>query len=318
MNKNKRSFKKVLAAICAFSGTFGGDNSGASAALKNRIKPMVETVVNKKSSEKSFGLNRKCENKNFFGKTWDLIKANPIKSILITAGSLAVAVGMPLIITKLVKGKKDDKGPSKPGGKSDIKSKKKNEENEDKGQNQEGEEEESVGQNQEGEEEESVGQNQEGEEESVGQNQGGKEEEQREMEKLKKGLKSKGPLDNINFEFDGKLFRTLKLSDNEVEKINKKLKTIKKYVKNFDDENIKIFKNPNSELYAVITLKDNIKQSCNFIKEYEKYAIVQINYNFKKQSYAMQETKGPGFKFKKENINEPVEFKVEEIRNVVI
>ena len=295
MNKNKRSFKKVLAAICAFSGTFGGDNSGASAALKNRIKPMVETVVNKKSSEKSFGLNRKCENKNFFGKTWDLIKANPIKSILITAGSLAVAVGMPLIITKLVKGKKDDKGPSKPGGKSDIKSKKKNEENEDKGQNQGGEEKKSVVQKQEEEEEE----------------------QSENMEKLKKGLKSKGPLDNIDFEFDGKSFRTLKLSEVmgiKDQSFQEKLDKIRKQVKNFDDENIKIFKDPNSELYAVITLKDNIKKGCSYIKQCKKYAIVQIGYNSNRNHYAMQNT-GPEFKFKEKNIQEPVELKVEEIGN---
>ena len=36
MNKNKRNFKKALAAICAFSGAFGGNNSDASAASKNK------------------------------------------------------------------------------------------------------------------------------------------------------------------------------------------------------------------------------------------------------------------------------------------
>ena len=112
MNKNKRNSKKVLAAICAFSGAFGG-NSGASAALKNKKVPTVKTDVKSNVKSKNLSLNRQSGNKNFFGKAWDLIKANPVKSSLITAGGLTVAVGTPLLIAKLIKGKKDDKDPNK-------------------------------------------------------------------------------------------------------------------------------------------------------------------------------------------------------------
>ena len=121
MNKNKRNSKKVLAAICAFSGAFGG-NSGASAALKNKKVPTVKTDVKSNVKSKNLSLNRQSGNKNFFGKAWDLIKANPVKSSLITAGGLTVAVGTPLLIAKLIKGKKDDKDPNK-------KNKKENKEN---------------------------------------------------------------------------------------------------------------------------------------------------------------------------------------------
>ena len=114
MSKNKRNFKKVLAVICAFSGAFGGNNSGASAALKNKRVPTVETDVKSNVKSENLSLNRQSGNKNFFGKAWDLIKTNPIKSGLITAGGLTVAVGTPLLIAKLIKGKKDDKETKKP------------------------------------------------------------------------------------------------------------------------------------------------------------------------------------------------------------
>ena len=124
MNKNKRNSKKVLAAICAFSGAFGG-NSGASAALKNKKVPTVKTDVKSNVKSKNLSLNRQSGNKNFFGKAWDLIKANPVKSSLITAGGLTVAVGTPLLIAKLIKGKKDDKDPNKKN-KKEIKENQKN------------------------------------------------------------------------------------------------------------------------------------------------------------------------------------------------
>lgn len=126
MNKNKRNSKKVLAAICAFSGAFGG-NSGASAALKNKKVPTVKTDVKSNVKSKNLSLNRQSGNKNFFVKTWDLIKANPVKSSLITAGGLTVAVGTPLLIAKLIKGKKDDKDPNKKN-KKEIKENQKNQE----------------------------------------------------------------------------------------------------------------------------------------------------------------------------------------------
>ena len=53
MSKNKRNFKKVLAAICAFSGTFGG-NSDASDASKNKNTATVKTDV----KSKNLSLNR--------------------------------------------------------------------------------------------------------------------------------------------------------------------------------------------------------------------------------------------------------------------
>ena len=70
MNKNKRNFKKILAAICAFSGAFGGNNSGASAALKNKKVPTVKTDVKSNVKSKNLSLNRQSGNKNFFEKTW--------------------------------------------------------------------------------------------------------------------------------------------------------------------------------------------------------------------------------------------------------
>ena len=118
MNKNKRNSKKVLAAICAFSGAFGG-NSGASAALKNKKVPTVKTDVKSNVKSKNLSLNRQSGNKNFFGKAWDLIKANPIKSSLIIAAAAAgvgAGVGVPLAIAKS-KGKKD----KEPGNPKDVK-----------------------------------------------------------------------------------------------------------------------------------------------------------------------------------------------------
>ena len=131
MNKNKRNSKKVLAAICAFSGAFGG-NSGASAALKNKKVPTVKTDVKSNVKSKNLSLNRQSGNKNFFGKAWDLIKANPVKSSLITAGGLTVAVGTPLLIAKLIKGKKDDKDPNKKNKKEIKKNQEKLEDKENK------------------------------------------------------------------------------------------------------------------------------------------------------------------------------------------
>ena len=118
MNKNKRNSRKVLAAICAFSGAFGG-NSGASAALKNKKVPTVKTDVKSNVKSKNLSLNRQSGNKNFFGKAWDLIKANPIKSSLIIAAAAAgvgAGVGVPLAIAKS-KGKKD----KEPGNPKDVK-----------------------------------------------------------------------------------------------------------------------------------------------------------------------------------------------------
>ena len=125
MNKDRRHFKKVLAAICAFSGTFGGN--GASAAQKNKKVTTVKTDVKSNVKSKNLSLNRQSGNKNFFRKTWNLIKANPIESSLITAGGLTVAVGTPLLIAKLIKGKKDDKDPNKKN-KKEIKENQGNEE----------------------------------------------------------------------------------------------------------------------------------------------------------------------------------------------
>ena len=129
MSKNKRNFKKVLAAICAFSGTFGG-NSDASDASKNKNTATVKTDV----KSKNLSLNRQSGNKNFFEKTWDLAKAHPLAASGITIASLAALIVTPIVIAKSIKGKKDEKS-GNPGD-GGIKNEKDNLENKEENQEQ--------------------------------------------------------------------------------------------------------------------------------------------------------------------------------------
>ena len=162
MNKNKRNFKKILAAICAFSGAFGGD--GASAALKNKkSKSLVTTGVKAKASSKSLSLNR-TENKGFFTKAFDLVKANPIKSSFGLVTALGFLVGVPVIATKL--GKSNDGKPNgKPGDKGDkLDNGQKKEIKEIKEENQENQENKDNQENQENQEKQENGENKENQE----------------------------------------------------------------------------------------------------------------------------------------------------------
>ena len=268
MSKNKRNFKKVLAAICAFSGTFGG-NSDASDASKNKNTATVKTDV----KSENLSLNRQSGNKNFFEKTRDLIKANPIKSSLIIASvvtGVGAGVAVPVAIAKS-KGKEDEKS-GNPGD-GGIKNEKDNLENKEEYQEQSQEiKEESQNQNQ-GDGEQNQEQSQEIKEDSQNQGDGEQNQEQSQGE-------NQEDLGSLN-ESENEININIVINDHEEFWNNLKFKSnigdLYDMFKNCGERNIdnnfgsdkkvlNLFKNLNNvkkfmickEIYAFITKKDNL------------------------------------------------------------
>ena len=264
MNKNKRNSKKVLAAICAFSGAFGG-NSGASAALKNKKVPTVKTDVKSNVKSKNLSLNRQSGNKNFFGKAWDLIKANPVKSSLITAGGLTVAVGTPLLIAKLIKGKKDDKDPNK-------KNKKENKENKENKGGQDKLEDEKIEENKENQEiKEEIKENQE----EIKENQEIKEEiKKEEIKEIKEGNQppQQQPKDNFKLHFD-----SLKINSQNANNANQAVWKVLNNCGIKNDDPVKIYC-VGKDLYAVC-----IKDSSNTKDKLKKVDYTFLTFGPKKE-----------------------------------
>ena len=238
MSKNKRNFKKVLAAICAFSGTFGG-NSDASDASKNKNTATVKTDV----KSKNLSLNRQSGNKNFFEKTWDLAKAHPLAASGITIASLAALIGVPVVIAKSIKGKEDEKsGNPSDGG---IKNEKDNLENKEENQEQ------SQGENQEENQEKNQGENQGENQEDLG----GFNEDKIEIKivindhkEFWDNLVFKSNISDLSGDF----------KDCEGKEINKKFGSDAKVLNLFkESKNVKKFM-IGKDIYAFITKKDNL------------------------------------------------------------
>ncbi len=277
MSKNKRNFKKVLAAICAFSGTFGG-NSDASDASKNKNTATVKTDV----KSKNLSLNRQSGNKNFFEKTRDLIKANPIKSSLIIASvvtGVGAGVAVPVAIAKS-KGKEDEKS-GNPGD-GGIKNEKDNLENQEQSQEIK---EDSQNQNQ--------GDGEQNQEQSQGENQGEKQEEKQEENQEKNQGENQG---KIILEEDEEENEKIVIHDHEKFWDNLKFKSnigdLYDMFKNCGERNIdnnfgsdkkvlNLFKNLNNvkkfmickEIYAFITKKDNLADEKQNLESHINFSI---------------------------------------------
>ena len=238
MNKDRRNFKKVLAAICAFSGTFGGN--GASAAQKNKKVTTVKTDVKSNVKSKNLSLNRQSGNKNFFRKTWNLIKAHPLAASGITIASLAALIGVPVVIAKSIKGKKDDKkleAPSSDKGKG-MKDINKGKENlgEGEGEGENKKEDKDRGKNEGKENQEKNNENQENQE-----NKG----------EIKEGNQQpQQPKDNFKLHFDN-----LKVNDKEPDlMVNDVWNVLKNYKILTGNPNVKFYKIEENR-YAVMVRK---------------------------------------------------------------